>query len=197
MSVYDVTLREDVAATKEAQRRMMAGEAADVRFEKRFLRKEGEQVWGDVGVGVVREVDDKPLYSQTVIIDIRDRKRAEVMQSARFAVTQALVTSPGWDRAAPAVLEGLCQTLDWELAEYWEVDPQREAMHFGASWERPGHETSEDEATATAASYPRGEGLAGKVWEPGARISLAAGAAAHPARAAAAPAAGLNGILRV
>ena len=195
MSVYDVTLPEDVAPTKEAQRRMMAGEAADVRFEKRFLRKDGEQVWADVAVRLVRDVDDKPLYFQTVIIDIRDRKRAEVMQSARFAVTQALVTSPGWDRAAPAVLEGLCETLDWELAEYWEVDLEREAMHFGASWKRPGHETSDYEATAKDASYRRGEGLAGKVWESGAPISIADVAADQSARSPAAAAAGLKGIV--
>src|SRR5258706_3936993 len=174
---------------------MMAGEEADVRFEKRFLRKGGEQVWADVGVRLVRDVDDKPRYFQTVIIDIRDRKRAEVIQSARFAVTQALVTSPGWDRAAPAVLEGLCETLDWELAEYWEVDLQREAMHFSASWKRPGRETSAYEASAKHASYRRGEGLAGKVWESGAPITIADVAADQSARSAAAAAAGLKGIV--
>jgi len=195
MSVYDVTLPEDIPATKEAQRRMMAGEDADVRFEKRFLRKDGEQVWADVAVRLVRDVDDKPLYFQTVIIDIRDRKRAEVMQSARFAVTQALVTAPGWDRAAPAVLEGLCQTLDWELAEYWEVDLQREAMHFGASWKRPGRDTSAYEATAKDVSYRRGEALAGKVWESGSPIAIADVAGDHSTRSAAAAAAGLKGIV--
>src|SRR5438128_12520215 len=143
MSVNDVPLPDHAEATKEAQRRMMADEEANVRFEKRFLSKDGDQVWTDVAVRLVRDVDDKPLYFQTVIIDIRDRKRAEVMQSARFAVTQALVTSPGWDRAAPAVLEGLCQSLDWELAEYWEVDPQRAAKHFMTSCKRPGRDTSD------------------------------------------------------
>ena len=195
MSVYDVTLPDDVAATKEAQRRMMAGEEANVRFEKRFLRKDGDQVWTDVAVRLVRDVDDKPLYFQTVIIDIRDRKRAEVMQSARFAVTQALVTSPGWDRAAPAVLEGLCQTLDWELAEYWEVDLQREAMHFATAWKRPGRDTSAYEATARDATFRRGEGLAGKVWEAGSPVALADVAADPSMRSAAALAAGLKGIV--
>ena len=195
MSVYDVTLADDIEATKEAHRRMMAGEEANVRFEKRFLRKDGDQVWADVAARLVRDVDDKPLYFQTVIIDIRDRKRAEVIQSARFSVTRALVTSPGWDRAAPAVLEGLCQTLDWELAEYWEVDLQREAMHFVASWKRPGRDTSAYEATARDVSFRRGESLAGKVWETGAPIAIADVAADPSPRSAAAVAAGLRGIV--
>src|SRR5258708_36516247 len=103
MSVYDITFPEDVAATKEAHRQMMAGEESNLRYEKRFLRKDGDQVWADVAVRLVRDAADKPLYFQTVVIDIRDRKRAEVMQSARFAVTQALLTSPGWEPAAPHV----------------------------------------------------------------------------------------------
>src|SRR5438477_2525336 len=194
MSVYDVTFQDDVDATKEAQRRMIAGEEANFRFEKRFLRKDGDVLWTDVAVRLVRDVDNKPLYFQTVIIDIRDRKRAEVMQSARFAVTQALVTSPGWDRAAPRVLEGLCEALDWELAEYWEVDLQREAMHFVTSWKRPGRDTSGYEATARDASFRRGEGLAGKVWESGAPIAIADVSADGSARMAAAAASGLKGI---
>src|SRR4029077_10981231 len=100
------------------------------------------------------------------------RKRAEVLQAARFAVTQALVTSPGWEKAAPGVLEGLCDALDWELAEYWEVDAERESMHFVTAWKRPGRDTSSYEATAAEASYRRGEGLAGKVWETGAPASV-------------------------
>jgi PAS domain S-box-containing protein len=195
MSVYDVTFSDDVAATKEAHRQMMAGEAANLRYEKRFLRKDGDQVWADVAVRLVRDAGDKPLYFQTVIIDIRDRKRSEVLQAARFAVTQALLTSPGWDRAAPHVLEGLCETLDWELAEYWEVDLQREAMHFVTSWKRPGRDTSAYEATAKDASFRRGEGLAGQVWESGGPVAVTDVAADGSVRSAAALAAGLKGIV--
>jgi len=194
MSVYDVTFPDDVEATKEAQRQMITGDEANFRFEKRFLRKDGDVLWTDVAVRLVRNIDDKPLYFQTVIIDIRDRKRAEVMQSARFAVTQALVTSPGWDRAAPHVLEGLCQALDWELAEYWEVDLQREAMHFVTSWKRPGRDTSAYEATARETTFRRGEGLAGKVWESGAPIAITDVSADDSPRMAAAAASGLKGI---
>jgi len=195
MSVYDVTFAEDVDATREAQRRMMSGEDADIRFEKRFLRKSGDVLWADVAVRLVRAVDDRPLYFQTVVIDIRDRKRSEVLQSARFAVTDALVTSPGWNRAAPHVLEGLCQTLDWELAEYWEVDSQREEMHFVTSWKRPGRDTSAYEATAHDVSFHRGEGLAGQVWESGAPVAIPDVAADSSMRSRAAAAAGLMGIV--
>ena len=195
LSLLDITHAEDVAAAQTAISRMTGGADEGTRIEMRYTRKDGEPVWVDVTTRLVRGPDGKPLYLQTVAVNIRDRKRAEVLQAARFAVTQALVTSPGWEKAAPSVLEGLCRALDWELAEYWEVDPERETMHFVTAWKRPGRDTSSYEATAAQASYRRGEGLAGKVWETGAPVSVPDVAADDSPRSVAAVAAGLRGIV--
>jgi diguanylate cyclase (GGDEF)-like protein/PAS domain S-box-containing protein len=195
LSLIDITYPEDVPALQQALFRMLAGEEEGTRIEMRYTRKDGEPVWVDVTTRLVRGPDTKPMHLQTVAVDIRDRKRAEVLQAARFAVTQALVTSPGWEKAAPGVLEGLCRTLDWELAEYWEVDPEREAMHFVTSWKRPGRDTSSYEATASQTSFKRGEGLAGRVWETGTPVSVQDVASDDSPRSAAAVAAGLKGIV--
>jgi diguanylate cyclase (GGDEF)-like protein/PAS domain S-box-containing protein len=195
LSLLDITYPEDVAALEAALGGMLAGEDEGTRIENRYTRKDGEPVWVDLTTRLVRGPDNKPLYLQAVAVDIRDRKRAEVLQAARFAVTQALVTSPGWEKAAPGLLEGLCRALDWELAEYWEVDPERDAMHFVTAWKRPGRDTSSYEATAPATSYPRGEGLAGRVWETGAPVSVPDVATDDSPRSAAAVAAGLKGIV--
>jgi diguanylate cyclase (GGDEF)-like protein/PAS domain S-box-containing protein len=194
LSLLDITHAEDVPAVQEALHRMLAGEDEGTRLEKRYTRKDGEAVWVDMTTRLVRGPDGNPLYLQTVAVNIRDRKRAEVLQAARFAVTHALVTSPGWEKAAPGVLEGLCRALDWELAEYWEVDLERESMHFVTAWKRPGRDTSSYEATAAEASYRRGEGLAGKVWETGAPVSADVATDDSP-RSVAAVAAGLRGIV--
>jgi diguanylate cyclase (GGDEF)-like protein/PAS domain S-box-containing protein len=195
LSLLDITHPDDAAAMRDAMHGMLAGEEEGRRIEKRYTRKDGEHVWVDLTMRLVRSSDHKPMYFQTVAVDIRDRKRAEVLQAARFAVTQALVTSPGWDKAAAGVLEGLCRTLDWELAEYWEVDAARENMHFVTSWKRPGRDTSAYEATASQVTYRRGEGLAGRVWESGAPVSMPDLAGDPSARSAAAVASGLHGIV--
>ena len=195
LSLVDITHAEDVPTLQDAMLRMLADKDEGTRIESRYTRKDGEPVWVDVTTRLVRGPDTKPLYLQSVAVDIRDRKRAEVLQAARFAVTQALVTSPGWEKAAPGVLEGLCRTLDWELAEYWEVDPEREAMHFVTAWKRPGRDTSTYEATAAQTSYRRGEGLAGRVWETGSPVRVPDVATDDSPRSAAAAAAGLKGIV--
>jgi diguanylate cyclase (GGDEF)-like protein/PAS domain S-box-containing protein len=195
LSLLDITHADDVPALREAMQQMLAGDDEGRRIEKRYTRKDGEHVWVDLTMRPVRGADNKPMYFQTVAVDIRDRKRAEVLQAARFAVTQALVTSPGWDKAAPGVLEGLCRSLDWELAEYWEVDGDRQAMHFVTSWKRPGRDTSAFEATASQVTYRRGEGLAGRVWEAGSPVEMPDLNGDTSMRAAAAVAAGLHCIV--
>ena len=195
LSLLDITHPDDVGALHDGMQTMLKGDEEGRRIEKRYTRKNGEHVWVDLTMRLVRDDNDQPTYFQTVAVDIRDRKRAEVLQSARFAVTQALVTSPGWDKAAAGVLEGLCRTLDWELAEYWEVDAARETMGFSASWKRPGRDTSAYEATAQQVTYRRGEGLAGRVWESGAPVAMPDLAQDAPIRSAAAIAAGLHGVI--
>ncbi|HKC20689.1 MAG TPA: EAL domain-containing protein, partial [Candidatus Dormibacteraeota bacterium] len=195
LSLLDITHPDDAAAMQDAMQSMLHGEEEGRRIEKRYTRKNGEHVWVDLTMRLVRDDQNRPLYFQTVAVDIRDRKRSEVLQAARFAVTQALVTSPGWDKAAAGVLEGLCRTLDWELAEYWEVDAARETMQFAMSWKRPGRDTSVYEATASPVTYRRGEGLAGRVWESGAPVSMPDLVDDNPVRAAAAVAVGLHGVV--
>ena len=195
LSLLDITHPDDAAALQDAMQTMLQGDEEGRRIEKRYTRKNGEHVWVDLTMRLVRDPDGGPLYFQTVAVDIRDRKRAEVLQAARFAVTQALVTSPGWDKASSGVLEGLCRTLDWELAEYWEVDVARETMEFSLSWKRPGRDTSAYESTASQVTYRRGEGLAGRVWESGVPVSMPDLADDNPIRSAAAVAVGLHGVV--
>ncbi|TMD73359.1 MAG: PAS domain S-box protein, partial [Chloroflexi bacterium] len=89
LSLLDITHPDDVAALQDAMHTMLAGEEEGRRIEKRYTRQDGEHVWVDLTMRLVRGADDKPMYFQTVAVDIRDRKRAEVLQAARFAVTQA------------------------------------------------------------------------------------------------------------
>ncbi len=195
VSVLELTHPEDLALSEVALRNVLAGDSPGYRIDKRYIRKDGQSVWVDVAARMVRDRDGRALYIQTVVVDIRDRMRAEVLQSARFAVTQALVTSPGWDQAAPHVLEGLCRALDWELGEYWEVDASRETMHFVAAWKRPGRDTSAYEASAGQYTFRRGEGLAGRVWEGAKPVTVDDLSKDPSPRSVAALASGLHGLV--
>ena len=73
----DITHPDDRAMNQEGQQRLVRNEQSSFRMEKRYLRKDGRVIWGDMSVGSVRDADGRPLYIVAHIQDITDRKRAE------------------------------------------------------------------------------------------------------------------------
>ncbi len=77
MTILDITHPEDVEDSKHRHHNMVEGKTDAYRFEKRYVRKDGEVIWADVSVSAVRGPDG--VYEATigVISDITARKRAE------------------------------------------------------------------------------------------------------------------------
>lgn len=79
-----VTHPDDVAASREYIRSLMAGERAAYRFEKRYIHKSGTIVWADVSSTLLCDELGTPLHLITSVIDITERKRAgEVITRAK------------------------------------------------------------------------------------------------------------------
>jgi PAS domain S-box-containing protein len=76
-SFTDITHPDDVAANLVGTRRLASGEISSFRMEKRYLRKDGTVIWGDMCTASVRDVNGRPLYCVTHVQDITDRKQAE------------------------------------------------------------------------------------------------------------------------
>jgi PAS domain S-box-containing protein len=76
-SVKDISHPEDRDLTDAQRSRVRAGERQSVRFEKRYLRKDGSVVWVSLGVALVRGEDGAPLYEIAMFDDITERKQAE------------------------------------------------------------------------------------------------------------------------
>lgn len=68
---------DDFAATATYVTSMISGEAESVRFEKRYVHKDGSIIWTDVSTSLRRDADGAPDYFMTTVVDITDRKRAE------------------------------------------------------------------------------------------------------------------------
>ena len=64
-------------STKEAARRLAAGEISRFRGQKRYLHKQGQIVWVDLSVSVVRHADGGLAYFISQANDITARKSAE------------------------------------------------------------------------------------------------------------------------
>ncbi len=77
MTILDITHPEDVEDSNYRHQKMVEGKTDAYRFEKRYVRKDGEVFWADVSVSPVKGPDG--VYEATigVISDITARKRAE------------------------------------------------------------------------------------------------------------------------
>ena len=73
----DITYPEDVEASKIHFEKMVQGETDSYRFEKRYIRKDGEVMWADVSVSAVCGPGGVHVATVGVIADITERKRAQ------------------------------------------------------------------------------------------------------------------------
>ncbi|MBE0544411.1 MAG: PAS domain S-box protein [Verrucomicrobia bacterium] len=77
MRVSELTHPEDRQEDGEKYQRVVRGEAADYRMEKRYVRKDGALAWVNVNMTVIRDAAGQPARTMAAIEDITERKRAE------------------------------------------------------------------------------------------------------------------------
>lgn len=74
----DITYPDDIAESNERNRRLAKGEADILRFEKRYLRRDGRYFWGETCVSTLKDATGKVNLFIGSTIDIDQRKKAEL-----------------------------------------------------------------------------------------------------------------------
>jgi diguanylate cyclase (GGDEF)-like protein/PAS domain S-box-containing protein len=77
MTIRDYTHPDDIEHNLEVFDEMMAGERDFYRLEKRFYRKDGGLVWGQVAAALERDAEGKPKFVISMVENITERKQAE------------------------------------------------------------------------------------------------------------------------
>ena len=77
---------EDLETDLEFVRQLLAGRISNYAMEKRYRRQDGQVIWAQLTVSLVREASGTPDYFISVVEDISARKRmeAELRQSENF-----------------------------------------------------------------------------------------------------------------
>jgi diguanylate cyclase (GGDEF)-like protein/PAS domain S-box-containing protein len=89
---FSYTHPEDVGTNGEMFRDVMAGRRESYRIEKRYIRKDGQVVWGNVSASLVRDAAGEPSFAVGMIENITERKLAEdaLMRQSELNRHQAL-----------------------------------------------------------------------------------------------------------
>ncbi|HVO67998.1 MAG TPA: PAS domain S-box protein [Syntrophales bacterium] len=73
----DITHPDHLGADTEQVKLLASGEIDRYVTEKRYIRKDGEIIWGQLSVRAIRDTAGSLLYFLPMIVDITERKRAE------------------------------------------------------------------------------------------------------------------------
>lgn len=73
----DVTYPDDLDKDLASVKKLLDGEESSYQMEKRYVRKDGELVWGLLAVSLVKDVNGKPLYFVSQVEDITESKKLE------------------------------------------------------------------------------------------------------------------------
>ena len=93
LTVRDVTHPDDYEEEDVLTRRLLRGEIPGFVIEKRYVRKDGQLVWGQMTTSLIRRPSGEPACALAVIEDISERKRAEERLRASEEHLRVLVES--------------------------------------------------------------------------------------------------------
>jgi PAS domain S-box-containing protein len=96
--------------------------------------------------------------------NLSQQRRAKRRLESQYATTLALAESTTLEEAAPKILRGMGEGLNWDLGELWIVDPTLNVLRYTASWASPLIRNAGFEHRSQEVTFAPGKGLAGRVW---------------------------------
>jgi PAS domain S-box-containing protein len=86
----DVVYPEDIGSDRELERRLLAAEIGTYSTEKRLLRRDGDRIWVNITMSLVRKEGGAPDYFLLVVEDIARRKNSEALLAAQNQVLEMI-----------------------------------------------------------------------------------------------------------
>lgn len=77
LSLRDITHPDDYKNEVKLTRRLIEGKIPGFSIEKRYVRKDGSLIWGNLTASLVRQMTGEPFYMLAIVEDIHERKEFE------------------------------------------------------------------------------------------------------------------------
>ena len=100
-------------------------------------------------------------------VQAAERERADLLLRLEHAVARALADAPDRLGGLQAVLRIVCESQQWELGRYWQVDEAGDVLRVAAFWSAPEVASAGIDQDVHSLALRRGQGLAGHVWKSG------------------------------
>jgi PAS domain S-box-containing protein len=161
---------EEIGPVKAVFEQLRSGEGRK-EYENYWVTKDGSRrliAWantilqnreGEVEYIVATGIDISDVYE-----DLRLRKRTEQHLKAQYATSRVLAESTTINEAIPHILQGICESLGWDLSEAWMVDQKVSILNLLNIWYKISMKMQEFDILSRQITFPPGIGLPGRVW---------------------------------
>jgi two-component system cell cycle sensor histidine kinase/response regulator CckA len=123
LTFASITHPDDLAASIEETRRLLAGETESFQIDKRYLRKDGTAVWARTWACLIKDAHGTPLYTLPIVEDLTARKRVEQDLHERTeqllalnVLSRAVSASLSMDAVVSAALREMLRAAHTDLA---------------------------------------------------------------------------------
>ncbi|MHC5724078.1 MAG: GAF domain-containing protein, partial [Nostoc sp.] len=163
-------LPEDIGPVKAVFEELRSG-AGVKKYETYWVTKDGSRrliTWintiladdkGEVEYIIGTGIDITDVYEE-----LRLRKQAEQHLKAEYATTRVLAESTTINEAMPQILQGICESLGWDLSEFWMLDQQTNRLNLLNSWYEISFEMQQFDILSRQITFAPGISLPGRVW---------------------------------
>jgi len=161
---------EEVEPVKAVFEQFKAGRGL-LKYENYWVMKDGSRrliAWSNTTLkdyeGAVEYIVSTGIDITDVYDELRLRKRSERLLTVQYAATRVLADSATISEATRQILQGICESLGWDLGEIWMVDQEANVLRFLDIWHKASFEVQEFETLNRQTTFPSGIGLPGGVW---------------------------------
>jgi PAS domain S-box-containing protein len=110
-----------------------------------------------------RDAKGRPAFILETNTEITERKRAERRTAVNLAITRILSESPALADAIPRILRTVCETLGWEVGDFWTPKSDGRVLRCLVSESRVG-KFSKFKSVCRKLELAPGIGLPGRIW---------------------------------
>lgn len=137
-----LTHPDDLGQNLERIKNLMEGTAEGEVFEKRYIRKDGQIVWAQVGLSVIRDAAGHVRHTLAMVQDITERKRTkEALYLAKYTIDHA-TEAIYWVGAGAELLDvndAACDMLGYTKDEFrrmtvHDINPEFQADRWPSFW---------------------------------------------------------------
>ncbi|MGE5314490.1 MAG: PAS domain S-box protein [Acidobacteriota bacterium] len=145
-----------------------AGSGRLWRGEIKSKAKSGKYFWVDsTMVPMIDPATGRAEKFLSIQHDITEQKNAQRRLEAQHDVTAILAASHSLAEAIPRILKCVCEALEWEIAEVWQVDERAKVLRCVDFWHLPSIRCAEFKEIVRLKTFEKGKGIAGAVWQSG------------------------------